>query len=110
MSIVGLIGDSGSGHIIAEARYVKEHSNSLEADIAFVVDEEYQGLGIATYLYKLLIRLAKERGVRIFTSDVLSSNSSMMKVFEKGNVPFKARLEGGIYRLIIQLDESPTDI
>jgi len=107
MSIVGLIGDPGSGHIIAEARYVKEHSASLEADVAFVVDEEYQGLGIATYLYKMLIRLAKERGIKIFTSDVLSSNSSMMKVFEKGEMSFKARLEGGIYRLIIQLDESP---
>jgi len=106
MSIVGLIGNSGSGHIIAEARYVKEHQNSLEADIAFVVDEEYQGLGIATYLYKTLIRLAKERGIKIFTADVLSSNSSMMKVFEKGDMPFKARLEAGIYRLVIQLDET----
>ncbi|MBW1642657.1 MAG: GNAT family N-acetyltransferase [Deltaproteobacteria bacterium] len=110
MSIVGLIGDPGSGHIIAEARYVKERSASLEADVAFVVDEEYQGLGIATYLYKMLIRLAKERGVKIFTSDVLSSNSSMMKVFEKGEMPFKARLEGGIYHLIIQLDKSPADV
>ncbi|MBW1984382.1 MAG: GNAT family N-acetyltransferase [Deltaproteobacteria bacterium] len=110
MSIVGLIGDPGSGHIIAEARYVKERSASLEADVAFVVDEEYQGLGIATYLYKMLIRLAKERGVKIFTSDVLSSNSSMIKVFEKGEMPFKARLEGGIYHLIIQLDKSPADV
>lgn len=110
MSIVGLIGDPGSGHIIAEARYVKERSASLEADVAFVVDEEYQGLGIATYLYKMLIRLARERGIKTFTSDVLSSNSSMMKVFEKGEMPFKAHLEGGIYHLIIQLDKSPADV
>lgn len=106
MSIVGLVGDSGSGHIIAEARYVKEDKNSLEADVAFIVDEKYQGLGIATYLYKMLIRLAKERGIKTFTADVLSTNSSMMKVFERGGMPFKARLDGGVYRLTIQLDES----
>ncbi len=106
MSIVGLVSDPGSGHIIAEARYVKEHSNSLEADVAFIVDEKYQGMGIATYMYNMLIRLAKERGIKTFTSDVLSSNSSMMKVFEKGGMPVKARLEGGIYRLNIQLGNS----
>jgi acyl-CoA hydrolase/GNAT superfamily N-acetyltransferase len=109
MSIVGLIGDPGSGHIIAEARYVKEHLNSLEADVAFVVDEAYQGLGIATFIYKMLIRLAKERGIKTFTADVLSTNNSMMKVFERGEMPIKARMEGGIYHLTIQLDEAETD-
>ena len=47
MSIVGLAGESGQEHIIAEARYVKEEGTQY-ADTAFVVDEAYQGAGIAT--------------------------------------------------------------
>jgi len=100
MSIVGLVGDSGKGHIVAEARYVKDPKRPY-GDVAFVVDEEYQGLGIATFLFKQLIRLAKERGLQGFTADVLPANKEMMRVFEKGGAEVKATLEYGVYRLSI---------
>ncbi len=100
MSIVGLVGDMGTGHIIAEARYVKDPKRPY-GDVAFVVDEEYQNLGIATFLYKQLMRLAKERGLQGFTADVLPANKEMMRVFEKGAAAVKATLEYGVYRLSI---------
>ena len=100
MSIVGLVGDIGKGHIIAEARYVKDPKRPY-GDVAFVVDEEYQNLGIATFLYKQLMRLAKERGLQGFTADVLPANKEMMRVFEKGAAEVKATLEYGVYRLRI---------
>jgi acyl-CoA hydrolase len=99
LSIVGLIGPPGKGQIIAEARYVR-HGDKPFGDIAFVVDEAYQGQGIATFMYHLLTRLAKERGLQGFTANVLTSNTSMMKVFEKvGRI--KAKMESGEYELII---------
>jgi len=100
MSIVGLVGDIGTGHIIAEARYVKDPKRPY-GDVAFVVDEEYQNLGITTFLYKQLMRLAKERGLQGFTADVLPANKEMMRVFEKGAAEVKATLEYGVYRLTI---------
>lgn len=100
LSIVGLVGEPGHGKLIAEARYVK-HDSSNYADIAFVVDEEYQGIGVASYLYKLLIQKAKERGIQGFTADVLTTNKSMMKVFEKGGYKVKATMDGGAYSLSI---------
>ncbi len=103
MSIVGLIYEPGQGHIIAEARFVKE-PRGLWADAAFIVDEEFSGYGIATYMYKMLIRLAKERGIQGFTADVLSSNHGMMKVFEKGG-PVNAKLEYGVYKLTMPFDK-----
>ncbi len=100
MSIVGLVGDTGKGHIVAEARYVKDPKRPY-GDVAFVVDEEFQGLGIATFLYKQLMRIAKERGLQGFTADVLPANKEMMRVFEKGAAKVKATLEYGVYRLSI---------
>jgi GNAT superfamily N-acetyltransferase len=104
MSVVGLVGEPGGEHIIAEARYVKNQRRPY-ADVAFVVDEKYQGLGIATFLYEMLIRIAKERGIRGFTADVLASNKPMMKVFEKGHLPVKAKLEQGAFELAIDFDK-----
>ncbi len=104
MSIVGVVGEAGQGQIIAEARFVKDNGNPPFADVAFVVDETYQGVGIATFMYQMLQRLAKDRGIHGFTADVLSSNTSMMKVFEKGAGPLKAKLEYGAYSLTIPFD------
>jgi acyl-CoA hydrolase/RimJ/RimL family protein N-acetyltransferase len=103
MSIVGVVGEHGKGRIIAEARFVKDPHRPY-ADIAFVVDEEYQGLGIATFLYRKLVQLAKERGVEVLTADVLATNKAMMKVLEKGGFPIRAKLESGVYELTIPLN------
>ena len=104
MSIVGLVGEEGKGRIIAESRYIKIPGSPF-AEVVFVVDEDYQRQGIATFLYRLLIRLAKERGVRGFVAEVLYSNiGGIMKVFKKGNLPIKAHLEGGVYHLEIPFD------
>ena len=54
ISIVGLVGEEKKGRIIAEARYIKI-PDSTYAEIVFVVDETYQRLGIASFLYSMLI-------------------------------------------------------
>lgn len=100
MSIVGVIEDTGVEKIIAEARYVRLKDHPY-ADTAFVVDERYQGRGIASFLFDLLIRVAREEGVAGFTADVLADNKGMLNVFEKAPFPVQAVLSGGVYRLTI---------
>jgi hypothetical protein len=68
------------------------------------VDEEYQGIGIGSFLFGLMARLAKERGLRSFTADVLFSNTAMMKVFKKGGFPIKSGLDDGVCHLEISLE------
>ncbi|MDT8274249.1 MAG: GNAT family N-acetyltransferase, partial [Desulfomonilia bacterium] len=103
LSVVGLVGPQDREHIIAEARFVKDRNRPF-ADVAFVVEEKYHGLGIATYLYQMLARLAKERGLHGFTADVLATNKAMMHVFEKGGLPVMANLSHGIYELTIPFE------
>ena len=105
MSIVGLIGEEGKGRIIAEARYIRIPGSPF-AEVVFVVDEKYQQSGIASFLYKMMIRLAKEKGIKGFMAEVLFSNIGMMKVFRKGDLPVKARLESGVYHLVIPFSKN----
>jgi RimJ/RimL family protein N-acetyltransferase len=108
LSIVGLVGETGAGRIITEARFVRDPRRPY-ADVAFVVDDAYHGLGIGTYMVKMLVRLAGERGLRGFTADVLATNTAMMKVFEKSGLTIKAKLEDGIYSLTILFDREGTE-
>lgn len=100
MSIVALAGESDREKIIAEARFEKEDKTGL-GDFALVVDERYRGVGIGTYLYEMMIGLAKARGLNGFTAEVLEDNKNMMRIFRKGALPVEARLEDGIYRINI---------
>ncbi len=106
LSLVGVVGTPGHGRIIAEARYIRDPHRPW-AEVVFVVDEAYQGCGIATYLYQRLIELGKERGIRAFHADVLFANIGMMKVFRKGPLKVTAELEEGVYHLSIPLAPAP---
>ncbi len=98
MSIVGVVKEAGAEKIIAEARYVRL-KDRLYADIAFIVDEQYQGKGIASFMLRLLGRAGIERGIEGFTADVIADNKAMMKVFENGPYPVEAKIEEGAYGL-----------
>lgn len=103
LSIVGLVGEPGEEKLIAEGRYVK-HEKRPYADVAFVVDEKYQGLGVASFLYRLLTRYAMQRGLVGFTADVLASNKSMLKVFERGEFPIQTKVREGVCFLTINFE------
>jgi acyl-CoA hydrolase/ribosomal protein S18 acetylase RimI-like enzyme len=105
LSIVALVDEADKEEIIAEARYTKNEQSGY-GDVAFVVDEKYQGLGLGTYLYLMLVRLAEERGLKGFTAEILETNTGMIKVFEKGRLPMDARVQEGIYRLKITFKDS----
>jgi acyl-CoA hydrolase/RimJ/RimL family protein N-acetyltransferase len=105
MSIVGATGKPGYGTIVAEARYLVDPDGQW-AEIAFVVDEAYQRLGISSYLFKFLTRLAKERGIKGFWADVLASNTAMMKVFHKSGFSVLTEMEDGVYHVTIPFDPS----
>jgi acyl-CoA hydrolase/RimJ/RimL family protein N-acetyltransferase len=98
LSIVALVGETDEERIIAEARFVKDDQTAF-ADVAFVVDERYQGLGIGTYLFKMLIRLAKERKLKGFTAEVLLENEKMIGIFEKAGLPVTKKFQEGIYQI-----------
>ena len=104
MSIVAIVDESGVEKIIGEARYVKTQGEPF-ADTAFIVDEQYQGMGISTYLFNLLIRAAREEGIAGFKADVLENNRAMLKVYEKTLYPVQTVLSGGVYKITIPFNE-----
>ncbi len=105
VSVVGLVGEPGSGHIIAEARYGKVPQPEGFAEIAFVVEDAYQNRGIATFLYRMLLGLAKNQGLKGFTAEVLAENRKMLGIFEKGGYPVQAKYEDGTYSLTIPFEK-----
>jgi len=81
ISIIGLLQKGGHKEIIAIGSYAKEENH--QAEVAFVVREDLQGKGIASYLLELLENIARENGFTSFAATVLRENTSMLNVFKK---------------------------
>ena len=74
-------------------------------DVAFMVDENYRGRGIASALLHYLIDIARERGIKGFGAEVLISNRSMMRVFEKLPYEIRKTIDEGSISLTFDFDE-----
>jgi len=98
MSIVGTVEEAGMERIVAEGRYTRWRENTYP-NTAFVVDERYQGRGIATLLLELLIRTARDQGLGGFSAAILADNKAMLRVFEKTGRPLQAAMIAGVYHL-----------
>jgi len=81
MTIVGIVQLGKHKEIVAIGSYGS--ADEGVAEVAFVVKEEYQNMGLGTYLLKLLEKIARENKYRAFTATVLSENKAMIRVFEK---------------------------
>lgn len=109
VSEVGLVAcvetPAGRDRIIGGGRYfVTDPSASMgEAEVAFVVEEDFQGLGLAGRLLHHLAVIAKTRGIRAFHAVTLSDNRSMLRVFERSRYPLTQKWEDGMLHVKMSL-------
>jgi RimJ/RimL family protein N-acetyltransferase len=73
------------------------------AELAFAVADEYQGLGVGSIVFKYLIHIAREIGIRIFQAEVLAENTAMIRVFEKSGLPVTKNHEGRTVHITMTL-------
>ena len=75
-ALVALVGD----RIIGVARYERSPGTD-EAEVAFLVDDAFQGKRLGTMLFELLAEAARRHGIGRFVADTLAENTRMLGVF-----------------------------
>jgi acetyl coenzyme A synthetase (ADP forming)-like protein len=84
--------------IIAIGRYSRLPTRS-SAEVAFVIEDAYQGKGIGTKLMEWLANVARDNGITTFEAYVLTGNREMMTVFKNYGFHITSELEEGVYRV-----------
>ena len=103
MSILGLVQKGGHKEIMAIGSYAQDSDD--RAEVAFVVREDFQNKGIASYLLEILEKIAKENHYNGFCATVLRENISMIRVF-KNRFPQAEISSSGGSDLKIKMDFS----
>jgi RimJ/RimL family protein N-acetyltransferase len=76
------------------------------ADVAYMVDPEWQGCGLGGALQDVLVEYARGRGLHGFTADVLTRNVGMIKVFERSGCNVTKHLVEDAYEVKILFEEA----
>lgn len=92
--------------VIGSGRYVAagEQGTERTAEVAFVVDENYRRLRIASRLLSHLADIARRRGIVAFEADVLAENQSMLAVFARSGLAMRKRRDGGVVHITLWLE------
>jgi GNAT superfamily N-acetyltransferase len=108
--LVATTGSDKGEIVIGSGRYVAcdAADGIAAAEVAFIVEEDYQGLGVATRLLSHLVSIARRCGFERFEADVLSGNKAMLGVFARTGLPLKQRREGGVIHVTIDLAKKET--
>jgi GNAT superfamily N-acetyltransferase len=89
------------GAIVGGGRYIVTQPG--QAEVAFAVDDDHQGLGIASALMRHLARIAGAGGVQELTAEVLPDNAPMLKVFERCGLAMKVRRAPDVLHITLDL-------
>jgi ribosomal protein S18 acetylase RimI-like enzyme len=109
VALVVMLGAGAEEIAIAGCSYVVEATpaGKLAAEVAFTVEEDYQGRGIAGMLLDALAGIAREHDIDWLAADVLASNAAMLAVFRRSGLPLETRREGGVIHLAMDLHAKP---
>jgi acyl-CoA synthetase (NDP forming)/GNAT superfamily N-acetyltransferase len=91
--------------MIAVGRY--DVVEPREAEVAFLVQDDHQGRGIAQLLLEHLAQAARERGIERFIAEVLPDNTPMIQTFRDAGYRVVSEYEDGVLSLEFPID--PTD-
>jgi acyl-CoA synthetase (NDP forming)/ribosomal protein S18 acetylase RimI-like enzyme len=94
------------GLMIAVGRY--DVVKPGEAEVAFLVQDEHQGRGIAQLLLEHLAQAGRERGVERFVAEVLPDNRKMIHTFRDAGYRVVSEYDEGVMILEFPIDATDT--
>ncbi|WP_422752741.1 GNAT family N-acetyltransferase [Micromonospora sp. WMMD708] len=102
-AFVVLAGD----RIVAVGRYERLGPGAPEAEVAFVVEDAYQGRGIGSVLLEHLADAARRAGIGHFVAEVLPTNGAMLRVFADFGYQVQRQFADGVVHLTFPI--APTE-
>lgn len=105
VALVTCIQDSAGDKIIGAGRYIAFGKTDPpdKAEVAFMVEEDYHGLGIAGKILRHLAGIAKEKGIVQFHAEVLPENKGMLAVFNRSGFTVKQEFTEGLAHVTLWL-------
>jgi GNAT superfamily N-acetyltransferase len=105
MALVATTGAGDDEQIVAVVRY--ERAGPTVAEVAFVVQDEWQGRGIATALLHRLAAYARGRGIVELLALTMSANTRMHRLLRDCGFPARSSHADGLMEVRLDISQPP---
>jgi acetate---CoA ligase (ADP-forming) len=106
MTLLITRGEGANEQVLAVGSYARL-PNRTSADIAFFVDDEFQGQGLGTLLLERLADHAYTHGIAKLVADTMIENRRMLDVFRTSGLQIKYRTDRGVVH--VEFPTRPTE-
>jgi acyl-CoA hydrolase/GNAT superfamily N-acetyltransferase len=104
LAIVGVVPGPSGEDIVAIAQYFLDPKTRV-AEVAFIVQDEWQAKGMGTFLLNYITSIAIKRGIKRFYATVLPENKAMLNIFYNSGYDINTDFDGSSYTLTYDLQE-----
>lgn len=107
VALVACVQENAKERIIGVGRYIAYEGQGppTAAELAFVVEEDYHGQGLASILFKHILLIGRDQGISRFEADVLHGNKKMLRVFERSGLPVVTKASSDSIHVTIFLNK-----
>jgi acyl-CoA hydrolase/GNAT superfamily N-acetyltransferase len=102
LAIVGIVPSPAGEDIVAIAQYFLDPKTGV-AEVAFIVQDEWQDKGMGSFLLEYITTIARSRGIRSFYATVLPMNKAMLQIFYNSGYEIKTEFDGDAYSITYEL-------
>ena len=105
VALVAVMREGGKDRIVGGGRYFRlpESGGRRRAEVAFLIDDRHQGMGIGSRLFSHLVAIARASGIDQFVADVLPANEGMLRLFSRSGLPIERTATPDAVHLTIDL-------
>ena len=100
MAFLAVAGTRENEQIVGSSCYVGNLSTNT-AEVAYMINSEWQSMGIGKVLQERMKEYAMSRGFRGFTGEILASNLKMIELAKKAGNDVSLRNQGSYYEFTI---------
>lgn len=93
--LLAISGEGEGARVVGVGNYAALPGRNT-AEVAFVVDDAFQGRGVGTLLLERLAGIAAGQGLVGFEAEVLFENRAMLDVFRESGFQVRQAVEGGV--------------
>jgi len=104
LTLVAITGEFGFGRVVGVGEYLLQRDTNL-AEVAFSVNSDYRGKGLARILMKKLADAARENGISGLVAYTSPSNQAMIKLFHTLPYSIKPAYDSDGMKLLCRFDE-----
>ncbi len=111
VALVVVMKEEDEERVVGGGRYIRT-GDAQRAEVAFLIDDVHQGLGIGSRVFKHLVAIARASGLTQFEAEVLPSNDNMLRLFTRCGLPVARTMTRDSIHVTIELNaaEAPTSI